>query len=191
SCQKPRPNTWLVSFGDLLTLLVCFFIAILSASPMNPANSTSASSVSAQNYDEKVRRWLRSTSRLRSGTTLANYTDETGPNSDLIKLRIDLGNQSFLQNGVTLEPKTRRQLKRVIALQGYELQTAAISSCSTEGGAALEKAWFVSMDRALEVRRQMIDTGVANKRIELEVVGPFCQAGQFDGARVTVVLKEE
>ena len=142
--MKNQP--WLVSFGDLLTLLLCFFVTIIAQSPLNPRSAKS----------EALRE------KQEAGTEFAPSVSRS-----LFKT-LTLSQQDFQKDSGGIA----QALKSSVILDGYEVSKASLSSCSPGVG---ETSWFEATKQALSLRRQLIDAGVASPRIEISVRGPNCE----------------
>lgn len=153
--RRPVATTWLTSFGDLLTLLLCFFLSILS---LNPFPATKSSEVPA------VER-----SKQQTGTTLANASKEVKKREFLIYSHsAGADEQAFLK-------EVRGMLTASNIEQSHSITSVSLEGCSDELEQFEGESWFVSMDRTLSLYRQLIDVGVVSERIVLSSVGPWCK----------------
>lgn len=160
---------WLVSFGDLITLLLCFFICLVSFSPINPANSSNTA-VQGDNSESNNQH----TDTEDSGTAIADTLPHSGKN------KILLFEQDFAIETGSLVPSALLALKKGMVREGYEIDQAMISACGGKSVLNDDQAWRQAMSRVLAVRRQVFDGRTEELRLALRTVGGFCELLEND-----------
>lgn len=164
---RPGSSAWLVTFGDLLTLLVCFFITIISHSTFNPADGV-AEGVKAD-----------------SGTAIAILPVET---PDSLELSLRFRERDFRANGVRMQVSARRRLKKAVNLEGYALTNGVIESCAKAADHNEEGNWALSVRRAFSLRSQVIDAGLTAEGVALRFLGESCGLLKPAGSRALMRL---
>ncbi|RMG42260.1 MAG: hypothetical protein D6719_06870 [Candidatus Dadabacteria bacterium] len=163
---------WLVTFGDLLTLLLVFFLSIISFGNFGSPRITSNNYASAhKNFKNPVRKeFLQRPGQ--TGITIAHLTDRDSPDGEV---RIVFKETDFeSQSGVLLK-KARKHLKKKVVTAAYLTEQAVVEACRANNGERDAAAWFVSAGRLLDLRSQLVDAGVDARRIYLRAVGRDCQ----------------
>ncbi|MBX7139244.1 MAG: flagellar motor protein MotB [Oligoflexia bacterium] len=172
-------DPWLISFGDLLTLLLGCFITILAQSDLNPAHKTaangadSASAVPALGTvsDGGIRLALRAREHAVPPKRVFGFTA-----------------RDFWRNGSELRRYQRTRLKRRAKLEGYHVAGALIESCGVTPG---ERGWFDSIAQTLAVRRQLFDAGIEAHSVAARVLGPNCGQISRGDLRTRITLEFE
>ncbi|MBX7144922.1 MAG: hypothetical protein K1X79_10760 [Oligoflexia bacterium] len=156
--QRSDKILWLMSFGDLLTLVLAFFVSLIALSPLNPK----------VNLPHKP------------GTTIAS-SEPASPKGALMDedsntegLTLYLNSGDFEAGGTALSEGGRSKVKTFIQSAGYEVNQATIADCA--GGTADEgqASWNSSMNRLLGLHRQFIDALPSSTRLMLQTWGNTC-----------------
>jgi hypothetical protein len=193
---------WLVSLGDLLTLLLCFFLAVVSMSPLNPAVEREMKA--AQNQSDMVSdaplpaegpvQMPDKAAMSAAGTPLAKSIHESelaGP-----AVNVEFTASDFPGREFTLMSDAVLKLKREIDANVYPVREVLIESCGGESTAGRQASgWNESVRRAFILRGQLIDSRIADSIIKVRLVGGNCKVLNSDGkgevsARVKLVLGE-
>jgi flagellar motor protein MotB len=167
-----RPSLWLVTFGDLLTLMLCFFLATIS---LRPLSSTSTSALTTQNNKVSTAK-LNSLVQLKgAGTRLAAKEEElSAPRPAEIRKQVVLSEGSFLRARAELSRSAQSQLNNAVTTDGYEVRSVAIQVCTDKKGYVAEKTASLSVERALRVRGQLIDRGISPEALRVRALADSC-----------------
>ena len=187
--MRKRRTPWLVSFGDLLTLMLCFFLATITFKPRL-----------APTKDEVTHRSNREISEVKpitaasalSGTHFANTHRRQGVifRSFSPKSVFDfrLKNSDFDSRTGLLRRSSALGLKRIVSSSSYSFGMIEIHSCVNEVTADVGEALQSSMNRALAVRGQVIDAGVAANLVRTRILGGDCLALPGEKAQKVVTV---
>lgn len=142
-------HAWLFSFGDLLTLMLCFFVVLLLNSQKHTAPKEPL-----QIQTEVIQQKL--------GTSFALANEEKVVSFALSSFT-DLNN---------LASESLHELISTLNHEQFNWDYVQISSCSmlSEGTSAL--SWFASLRRALLIKRQILDARRVN--VDVRLLGTFC-----------------
>lgn len=184
---------WLISFGDLLTLLLCFFLSIVSFGPLNPnvelpkSDLTTRTNSSALPAEQKI---------TRPGTRFALKTHgRFAAARHFGELKLQIAEEEYTDLGGRLYEAAQQRLIKAVKSDSYRVVAAEVSSCSALSSE--RSGWFQSVSRALEMRRQLVDAGISAQAVKVRVLGSNC-SGLFgegnarsneDKLRTQVVLK--
>ncbi|MCB0339681.1 MAG: hypothetical protein KDD53_08755, partial [Bdellovibrionales bacterium] len=149
--ENAMQSNWLVVFGDLLTLLLCFFVSVLTLHPIgetkhskqtseNTAEISSAHSVEPDNAELE-----------KSGTVIAQLESQEVLKRKVLLSELDFGDANEEHRG-NLE-----LLKNDLIREGYKLRSVQVSVCGHQEGAREELSWYVSMERSVRIKSQLVD----------------------------------
>jgi len=175
-------NVWSTTFADILTLVLSFFIATISVSPLNPASESASERqiTTAPRKNEGLN--LQTTVGVEGGTPLA-LTRSKAPPRDPIEV-VELGDSDFSMERKELVLAAQEKLKSLVKTDSYHRRSIRIESCDGAGDENLGR------ERGLMVRRQLIDAGAPGTMLRLAVMDGSC--GSIPGlapaarARITV-----
>ncbi len=179
--EKKVQNIWLITFGDLLTLLLCFFIAVITLSGAGVKSFQDAMEKTASENNDLVRARYSPSRETETGTVVANLRQEAKP--ALVEVQAEgrtILEMTFSEPQLSagVEPAAEA-LNRVLTpwtrKDSLKASTADIESCVPLETAAEEAAWSISSARALAVRRQLIDLGFPDSRLRLRSIGSECR----------------
>lgn len=149
-------NGWLTTFGDMLTLLLCFFLSLVgSGQAMRSGTSEKTlldSNVSTTN---------------NSGIPIANYNQEIEP---LYKVSIFESDLILGGQGVEEKLKLLKSHRKSVRSDSVGV---VISTCLASVQSGSSDSWRVSQERAQRLESQILDA-----RIEapaLAIRGPWCK----------------
>lgn len=181
------PDVWLITFSDLLTLVLGFFLVVISLSdigkrtpPVEVAtDNPNAVTVSAARGDRE------------SGTAIAEVI--TSPSVSEFHLR----SSDFENGSAALDSDRLEKIKKAVALTGYKESQIRIETCSESGGEQDGQNWFIALGRVSALRRQLLDAGVGGNPIEMRVLGAHCHllaaaggAGGTDGTEAVIRISK-
>ncbi len=175
-------TNWLLSFGDLLTLLLCFFLSVLSLSPLNPAYKSPEKGKSKQIVNEPPSTEATGAAgKTSGGIELANSSGtvadpSVGSSANNFKqLSVWLTEADFREGNLELLPEAQERLKSQVFGSAYERVSVRIEGCAEVEQGRAEAAWAASLSRILTLRSQMIDAGIPATTLSYRVLGPDCE----------------
>lgn len=151
-------RNWLLTFGDLLTLLLCFFLAIVSFSPLNPSPERAEYVKKSAAYDANSQSSSKTGRSLTHGTTLAHVE---GKASGVIT-RPGVEEYWFVEddfsNRVTdISANKAEEFKSSVASTDYSAKQVEIETCNPLAPPSDEIHRAVPGLRAIALSRQVID----------------------------------
>lgn len=160
-------NIWLLSFGDLVTLLLGFFVAIIAFALQNPPQPQGKAEIVAA-----------------GGTTIA---EDIANNPSRLSVReVQLLESSFDPITGELRGDDAKALIEQLNLSSIEVESVLIESCFNGQGAERESVRFAIMGRALAIASQIVDAGVGAESIQIELPTGVCTKNlEAGGVRVT------
>lgn len=175
--EAPNPadlqGTWLISFADLITLLLCAFLMMFSI------NWKKTQSVTNMSKDDSLAHQTESHGIVIAQSSVEGR--EIKPLEHRVEIRFlktDLtGNQG------TLSLAVMDRVKNTMISEGYQDSAVTFSLCNEAQGTA------EGLNRNSELLRvvgQLIDAGVSEKRLRIEVLGSDCSAGRDNSNPATV-----
>lgn len=193
----PAPE-WLLTYGDLMSLLLTFFIMLVAMSDWRSEGRV------LQAVESIQRRFSR------EGTTEREATPPTGPVGSRPWLRAagpgrttSLGGSVlFAEDSVELSPTERQQLRALAERLQGKGQRIEIRGHTTRRplppGGPYADHWELAFARCREVQRLLIDAGIAPQRLRLSVAGGNEPAyvgddplGNRENSRVEAFLLDE
>ncbi|MDZ4785048.1 MAG: flagellar motor protein MotB [bacterium] len=160
--QSPS-TSWMITFGDLLTLLLCFFISLISF------NGT------------KIKGLVEKRHQNNSGTQIAKIDRETKPR--WVSFSSEEVNSDALM-GILKERILAVSSKKEIVITDSYLEV-----CSRNDELPAEWNWHESMTQALKIKGQIVDSfSLQSESVKVRVLGPNCGAlnGKKTDSEVTV-----
>jgi hypothetical protein len=166
-----KPNAiWLISFGDLLTLLLCFFLSIVSFGPLNPHATLPKNELTARSDSTPSTSAYKKTP---AGTGFALKTHgRFAAARHFGELKLQIAEEEYTDLGGTLSEEAQKRLESAVKSSGYSVLAASVSSCSALG--SVSSGWFQSISRSLQVRRQLVDAGVSAQAVTVRALGSSC-----------------
>ncbi len=166
-----RRTVWLVTFGDLLTLLLCFFLSTV-ALPLR----TNRQQVADINKTLPARspQNINGAELTTAGTLLAPSREEPlGRLKETPSREVEIREGFFDPGSSNLSEEGSRKLKTSPLSAGYKLESAEIQFCADEKRHGRVGEQRFSTGRLLAVRSQLIDTGVPPERVRMKA-GSVC-----------------
>ena len=163
SSSTPGTATWMLTFGDLLTLLLCFFVALLSFTTFQEPNSHISAGEVGEYPAENTQLFTGGFSGATGGHNFAlELYDEKSPS-------LSFKGTEFQGSQESLTVHARSRLIEFLAsLESKEVSEIVIEAC---GGGSL--AWHESMTRVLELQNTLLRMVPEYTRI-LRALGPAC-----------------
>lgn len=172
SVKSPeRRPIWLISFGDLLTLLWCMILSLICYGHIRPAKMGAQGS-SVQTVAQKGTGNPAATAERRSlGTPLAEPSQRQAAAAEE---QLFLGARDFAEQQDALSADADARLYGLYAAQRETERTVVtVEACADEHSG---EAWFSSVNRALLVRGRLLHAGFRPEQLRLRVLGAQCSA---------------
>lgn len=168
---KQQKNLWLVSFGDLLTLMLCFFLSLVAYGHVKPASSGPDVASTNCNDRQSDPNCVASNPEKVDGTSLANYQiSSTSAGETLI---FNFNENDFEAETGQLKLMAYDRVKTVVETKEYVPKTVFVEVCSTVGS---DGGWFDSLKRAVAIKSQLFDTDRFKLHLNIRSVGPYCES---------------
>lgn len=184
--SDPASPEWLLSFNDLLTLLLCFFLTLLSKGYVQKSNNEKKPSERNEIGAEQKARLKNTTAGTRFATfeignaPLGIFEEAISPTSGQRELIMRFRTRDYPREGAALKESAVKRLKLGLKFgvldRGYEVDQALVETCfdglqeSSQG-----YYWHVASERALSLGRQVVDAGVKGSTLRLRALGSNCQ----------------
>lgn len=168
---------WLVSFGDLLTLLLCFFLAIVSMSPLNPHVSSNKKTDSSATYAKNIRPPEVIAENMNDGITLALSLAEEVNGAPITEFQEHwLKETDFVDQGMHLMPEKLKMIKKLVVESNYLLRNVEIETCEKPPLTKIREHGSPGLERGLNIRRQVLDVASVSdpSAIRVSVVRGEC-----------------
>ncbi|MFM1847923.1 MAG: hypothetical protein RL417_1397 [Pseudomonadota bacterium] len=162
----PGLTVWSTTFADILTLVLSFFIATISVSPLNPASESALKRQIPS--DPKLSGELadKTMVAIEGGTSLAVTPMKTASLPPVEVL--EFTDSDFDGGRERLVPSADERLKNAVRAGGYHRLAVRIESCDRAGDELRGR------ERGLTLRRQIIDAGGGRATLRLAVLDGFC-----------------
>lgn len=152
---QQKVNFWQVSFADLLTLLLCFFVALAAGNQFKPPKSEPMNSIT------------------ETGTQIAkNQVVETDEGSKTLWFAPEM----FDSNNFELHVSSLNELENALRSESYIIKRVQVATCDASLNASKAENWDFSMRRILGLQRQITDIGIDKKILVGRLLGPACMA---------------
>ncbi len=160
-------DVWSTTFADILTLVLSFFIATISISPLNPASEAAKKRQIPSVSQESGAGADRTAVAVSAGTPLATMT-RRDPQRNPVEV-IELLDSDFAAGFREVAPLARERLKTAVIPDGYQRTSVRIESCDRAGNEEL------GFERGMALRRQVFDAGGGRPTIRLAVSDGDCR----------------
>lgn len=162
-------NVWLLSFGDLVTLLLGFFVAIIAYAMQHPmpASSGAQGQISGP-----------------AGTTIAVSTMDGADSTFRRQLSLPAGD--FDPQTGALRENGSNLLKSLIDLDLSTVRGVVVKSCFEEGSVAEGVARLAGISRSLAIVSQLLDAGLSASAVEVGLPSSCKSDYSPGGAEVTI-----
>lgn len=186
-------SNWLVGFGDLLTLILCFFVSVISLSSPKINQITEIKHESSANYPD---------SKLESGDNLQLAQDGTeiafidmSEEGGLIKRdfeKIVFYQDQFEHSSYVLRAEPLLSLKETIDRTSYNVNRLKIETCSHVQMSETNESFEESSKLLLALKRQVFDTLPESKGAKV-LLGSFsseCRTAESGGRPLAQIVFE-
>ncbi len=158
-------NPWLITFGDMLTLLLCFFLCFVTFGPLQTKS-------------------LQDThSSPSSGIDLAKHMIEPAVAPEILT---ELAPADFGDSQEMLNPVGQEKIKSAVHREGYDLELLSFEVCPPKDKQGPE---FWTLGILMELRSQLLDAGVPDERLEARILGTGC-GSEASLARLSATFKK-
>ena len=156
---------WFTTLGDLLTLLLCFFLAVISF--------TSSEIIERRTNDGATTR-MEGTSDAPGMLPRKSYVSGTRVAPQMSRESVvDFTEDDFDLSGSEVQERGKKELRQIIKrIKG--IKRATILSCSLRGSRS-EVNWNLSIALASGILGQIIDAGIDAERVNVQALGPICR----------------
>jgi chemotaxis protein MotB len=167
-----QEGIWLISYSDMMTLLLTFFVTILSIAKvqkhrfeaMSAAFSHKKSENELAKLERQLERWIRE-ARMEE-----KVAAELGPEG----LRVQFMNALLFESGkAVLTNEGRDVVDRFLGMlatldPSYRITVEGYSDDVPISNALFHSNWELSAQRAIEVLRRFVDRGVSKDRLSIQ-----------------------
>lgn len=154
---------WLTSFGDLLTLLLCLFLALAAFSFKDQqSRKEGAQPTEGQNSVSEARE--------DSGTLIAKQL----PEERVVVLAVS--ENDFRKGHLLLSSETMSKIINQMKAEGYITKGLSVSSCITGSSLNDNTVMHSNTQRLLALRSQLIDAGIDTAGASFSLDGDYCKA---------------
>lgn len=160
--RRLRKRVWQTTFGDLLTLILCLFLVLIAS---NPVIKPAAREINSGTWNGNEPAAGHDSSAVGAGTTVATEEDVKAP------VAVYLRGDDFVAVPLQLKQSAAENLKKQVRLGGYLASRALIRICGTE---EQKKLWWRLSERAMTIRRQLIDEGMDPEQVGVRLLGRAC-----------------
>ena len=165
-----KSGAWLISFGDLLTLLLCTFVLVLATNDSESAPQLGHNQANLLNIQSAREHSAHNRPQSETGTSLAFQLDsEPWRTLDLVQ-----SDFNFIKG--TLSAEALGKLRGLLESVTYPILQVQIEACGPGAVAPDIQSWNTSFEHALLTRSQVIDMDVSPKLLRIRVVGPHCDS---------------
>lgn len=157
-----RKRVWQTTFGDLLTLILCLFLVLIAS---NPAINPKANEIKSGTWTGSGQSTGAYPAGALAGTTVAKQEDVNAP------VAVYLRGDDFAVGPLKLKQIAAENLKKQVRIGGYLASRALIRICGSEDN---KKLWWHLGERAMAIRRQLIDEGIGPDQVGVRLLGKAC-----------------
>ena len=175
-----RRPVWLISFGDLLTLLWCMMLSLVCYGHFRPVPLDSKNPLIQELTAQHGQPAAEAPSSRSVGTALAPHS---AAEADAPAGRIFLTQRDFVDDALTGDAETK--LYDLLAGRNEAEVTVTVESCA-DGGAS--EAWLTSINRTLLVRSKLLNAGLERRWLRLRAAGRHCAGVRTEGAPEDAVV---
>ncbi|MDC0359073.1 hypothetical protein OAO01_09675, partial [Oligoflexia bacterium] len=161
-------SRWLTTFGDLLTLLLCFFLCVITFSPPTTQQETPLHNTSSRNLTRNQPEAVEPKPDQPAGTLIAPLM------SEFKALEIRFTEADYIEGTTRLSGSALARLRNEINSDGYRAMEMLIAACAPDHSAGSAQSWFSSTGRVFNLRGQLLDARMDTTGLQLQVLGAQC-----------------
>ncbi len=169
-------DDWYVSYADMITLILCFFIVIASVSTVNQAKVESViESISKDVLKEKAQEtpFKAVEDKMQTLITQKNLDKQVSVSPDLMGLKINFSSQVLFDSGSSdLKPDIKPILGEItkiiqsLAYKNYDILVEGHTDDQPIHTERFPSNWELSAGRATEVVRLLILLGIPKENLK-------------------------
>lgn len=179
--NAPKPALWLVTFGDLLTLLLCFFLTMVTFGPLGNNEKTSTNQGVTAPTAASTQEPQGGSLLQDSGTVIANIQSDDSERDLGVRnmapfvrsLRLELRSEDFAADTFVLSKQTQDLLERLLseaqastAVSQSQIENVLIEVCQqAQGSVALEQMMEQALTLGRSLQSGVAQVGVLNYRL--------------------------
>jgi chemotaxis protein MotB len=208
-CDEAAP-VWMISYGDMITLTLCFFVILFAAADVSKQYDKLKTAISI--FNESLNEFWGTNKIETSKSKFAAFRKSMesqltqGIRGKNVQLTANLFRMTITWNGNVLfkpgradlkDEDAQNELKRVIeALRGYIFKIEVIGHCART---PQEDDWQLSWDRAHKVADFLITKGdIAEKCVKVSAVKFYepldpneYKSSDSRNSRITIIVNNE
>jgi len=211
--QKHEENTdaWLMSYADMITLLLCFFIIFVSVSEpkkdkLSDIAEGMAGKFGAVEYESPFQGAMRS---LQTSVEVHKLYKDVAVTSTSRSLAVEISTQRFFKNGAEIDDETMPILRELVGglkqsnLENYTIAIESHTDDTPPQSGLYKSNWELSSVRAGKVAEYFIQQGFNPSQIKavgfadsrpdvpnLDATGQPIPANRAKNNRVVIRLEE-
>ena len=195
-CPPPGAPEWVLTYGDMMSLLLTFFIMLYAMSTMDEVKQTTVAESFSQQFGSAAqqipvpgqqppansnKRELKSTGRAKRNDTFMGGNPVLSPKGDYASVRTIRPKREKITGGVVyfdlgldeLSTEAKESVREIAAqLRGSPHLILVKGHTSIEPGIFANNLHTLGYNRAMNVRNELIRLGVDGKLIQVMSVGP-------------------
>lgn len=173
--SSPQRNSWLLTFGDLLTLMLTFFVSFLLFH--DPEDLSANTNIQGNQKDKlSIQDFPGKIARVDGiGTPIAFLEGERNPRSLAFSVSFQEG------EGRSFSSKSWDMLKKAVETETYCLSQLSLQACVPAQGLGRQADYKKHLQAALRLQSQILDATWLPKEVGLRVEQRVCN--ENTGAR--------
>ncbi len=195
-CPPPGAPEWVLTYGDMMSLLLTFFIMLYAMSTLEEVKVATVAESFSQQFGSAAqsipvpgdqppansnRRELKSTGRAKRKDTFMGGNPVLAPKGDYASVRSVRPKREKIVGGIVyfglglyeLDDVAKQDIRTIAdQLRGTPYKILVKGHTSIEPGIFANNLYVLAFNRAMEVRNELIRLGVDGKLIRVEAVGP-------------------
>ncbi len=158
NCVVDAHGTWLISFADLITLLLCSFLMMFSL------NWDKQQHVTNMSKEETAPSQTES-----PGIVIADSPPKSVETKALLpRVELRFTKADFQNDGITFSSEALKKVNNLATSEGYRDAMVTLAVCKGAAGGMADEA------ELLITAGQVLDAGVTEQRLRYEVLGRGC-----------------
>lgn len=157
---------WFTTLGDLLTLLLCFFLAAVSFSTFSPPEHATKTGTNSSHSEEIAGSGSKNGQREGSGTSIAPQV--------VGEIEIGFAADDISSDGTALSESGLAKLEQIkgVARDAERVELVTCAPDETERGDSV--TWHRSIERALLMKSSLKGVGISGSALRVDVRGVRC-----------------
>ncbi len=170
-------GTWLISFADLLTLLLCAFLMMFSLN------------WEKQQHVPNLSKDMDNASQTESHGIVIALTGSESKEVKALEQRVEIrfSKDDFAPDGATLKGEMRNKVKNIAISDGYRDATVTLSIAQEANSG---EPVGIDRHRLLRIAGQLLDVGVPEQKLRYEILGPNQRGSRTETGLEALVIFE-